>query len=246
MVENTVQNNLHAPAVHLIAEVGKIGVTGIEIENRGHPFDIAGRIAVMLLPALHGMVHVILDHGKMGVNMVIVLHVILMAGGRNEDGVEVDHLNTETLQIIQLLAYPLQVTPVKDPDVGIRHGIIPVLGMLGVADHIIILIVLHIIGGVPVAEAVHHDLILHGTLCPGRGVETGREGKGNAGVRLFTLGQNMGTGLLKGDAETAGLHNKGIGHLVGKAHQFRHIVVVIRIGRILAHEDSHFRLTDIE
>ena len=118
--------------------------------------------------------------------------------------------------------------------------------MLGVADHIIILIVLHIIGGVPVAEAVHHDLILHGTLCPGRGVETGREGKGNAGVRLFTLGQNMGTGLLKGDAETAGLHNKGIGHLVGKAHQFRHIVVVIRIGRILAHEDSHFRLTDIE
>ena len=178
VVEHTVQNNAHAPAVQLFAEGGEEIVALLQVFHAGDPADVFRRIAVMLLPGLHDVIQVIRDDAEMRIDMLVILTVVFMAGGGDKNRVEIKHLDAEILEIVQLVEDALQVAPVEAAVIRIGGWGVPVRHVLGVPDRIIILVIHHIVGRITVAEPIRKDLVLHGTLRPGGHMEPGNEAEG--------------------------------------------------------------------
>ena len=213
--------------MEFFTETRKIGITCIEIVDRSDTFDVARSIPVVFFPVLHRMFHIVFYHGEMRINMVVILYIIFVAGGRNEQWIEIDHFNAEVLQIVQLLADALQIPSVKHAYICLSNGIIPQLGMECVPLHIVILIVLYVVVRIAVAKTVCQDLILHSAFCPGGNVKPRCKGKRKISVRLFVPCKNPGTCFFKGYRARSHFYNKGIGNLIGQAYQFRFIEFII-------------------
>ena len=200
VVEHAVQDDAHAAAVKFLAEGGEERVALFQVFHAGDAADILRRVAVMLFPGLHDMIHIVGDDAEMRINMLVILAVVFVAGRGDKDRVQVEDLNPQVLKIIQLVQDALQVAAVEGADVGIRGGRVPVGNMLGMADGVIIFIVHHVVGGVAVAEAVRKDLVLDGTLSPARHMEAGNEAEGIGGIEIrsvMLIGADAA--LVKGD-----------------------------------------------
>jgi hypothetical protein len=102
----------------------------------------------------------------MRIDMLVVLTVVFVAGGRHENRVEVQHLDPQTLQVVQLVDDPLNVAAVEAADIRVCRTFGPVIHMLGMTDGIIVLIVHDIIGRISVAETIRENLILNGAFGP--------------------------------------------------------------------------------
>ena len=175
VIEYAVQDNLHSPAVKFLTEGGKERIAFLQVFLTGDAADILGRITVMLFPGLHDMIHIVGNHAEVGINMLIVLAIVLMAGRGDEDRIEVKNLNSQILQVIQFIQDTLKIAAVKTADIRITGQGIPVSNMLGVANGVIVLIVHNIIGGVSVAESIREDLVLNGAFGPIGNMKTGNE-----------------------------------------------------------------------
>ena len=184
VVEYTVQDDMHIPAVNLLAKGGEQGVALLQIFHAGYPADILRGIAVMLFPGLHFMIHIIGDNAEMRIDMLIVLAVIFMAGRGDKDRIQVQGFNAQILEVIQLVQDTLQVTAVEGTDIGVSGHSVPVGNMLGVTDDVIILIIRYIVGRIPVEEPVRENLVLHGAFRPAGHMEPRNKPEGIGGIVL--------------------------------------------------------------
>ena len=107
MIEHAVQNHLDPSAVGLLHEPGKEPVAGLQVLPVGSPDHIAARIPVVLRIRLHQTALIPYQNAEMGVNMLVILAVVLVIGGGDENRVEIDSLNPQALKVIQLIPYAL-------------------------------------------------------------------------------------------------------------------------------------------
>ena len=191
MIENAVYDDPHSARVNFLYELGKVRVAFFEVFMRGYPLYISGRIAVVMLPELHAVVQIILDYRDMRVDMVVVLCVVFMVGGRNEQRVEINCLDAQILQVVELCLNALQIAAVEAADVELVGQFIPFHNPLGVSARVIIFVVLYVIRGVAVAEAVGEYLVKYRTLRPFGNLEAGDERKIELGLHVFHTAQTV-------------------------------------------------------
>ena len=102
------------------------------------------------------------DLSEMGIDIIIVLGVVFMVGGGYEEGIEINDVHPQVLQIVQSVHDSLQVSSVEFLHIVGGRVLIPVLYLFRIAAVIEIFPVLHVRAGIPFAEAVRKDLIAHG------------------------------------------------------------------------------------
>ena len=127
------------------------------------------------LPAAFFLFVVLYDPAEMGIDVLIVLGVIFMAGRRQKDGVEIDRLDAKLLQVVQLVHDPLEVAPVKLAVADGRGRLVPVPDGNDRPAHIGVFPVVYVIGPVAVTEAVDEDLVHDRSDRPGRQMKAGHD-----------------------------------------------------------------------
>ena len=125
--------------MRLAHEVGEEPVAGLQIHLISHALSVFVGLGVVdrapgeeSAPFMHYF-------AKVGVNVVIVLRVVLVIGGRHENGIEVDRFNPQLIQIIELVHDPLQVAAVVLARVVWRGRTVPVVDMV---DHTAVICIL--------------------------------------------------------------------------------------------------------
>ena len=103
MVEHTVQDDLHPALMNLGDEIREESIARLEVVGIGHALDVTVGVTVVMVALVEEAVVVMKDYAVVGIHVVIVLNVVFVIGRRNEDGVQVQDLNTELLQIVKLL-----------------------------------------------------------------------------------------------------------------------------------------------
>ena len=98
--------------------------------------------------------------------MIVILTVILVVAGRDKDRIQIDHIHSKFLKIIQLIHNSLKIAAIKFPDSHNRRDLFPVIHFYGSVPDIEIFPCFHIIGRISVTETIHIDLIHHSTLQP--------------------------------------------------------------------------------
>ena len=105
-------------------------------------------------------------HGKVRVDIVVILRIVFMVGRGNEKGIEIDCFNAQILQIVQLLPYSLLVSALNRAHVELVGEFIPFPYTAGMPARIIIFVVAHVVLGIAVTEPVGKNLIKYYPLCP--------------------------------------------------------------------------------
>ena len=186
MVEDTVNDDPHAPGMTGLHKVLKDQVRGLQILPAGGTDPVALRMAVVRVP-VRQQCPIVPGHGThMRIHMPVVLGIILMVGGRHKERVEIDHPHPETVQIVQLLLYALQITAVEAVHIEGLRRCAPVLDPLRISSEIDVLVIQHIVVGISVPEAVDQDLVHDGALDPIRHVVAGNQLEGQR--RVVTVG----------------------------------------------------------
>lgn len=70
-------------------------------------------MGIVIVPLGQTLSAVLHNHPVVGINVVIILAVILMIGGRHEDGVQIQNLHAQILQIVQFVPDSLDISAVK-------------------------------------------------------------------------------------------------------------------------------------
>ena len=96
------QDNLHAAAVDLLHQRGKILVACLQIFLLRDAADIPRRLFIVLLALRQTFPLVPADHAEMRIDIVIVLDIVFMIGRRYKNRVQIDNLYTQILQVVQL------------------------------------------------------------------------------------------------------------------------------------------------
>ena len=187
--------------MHLPAEVGEEIVARLEIGGVGGADAVALRAGGIMG-----------DDGEMGVDMVVVLGVVLMAGGGDEEGVEIDGLHPQALEIVQLLADARQVAAVEAVEIAVAGQLVPGGGNAGRGATVAVLAGNDIVGGVAVAEAVGENLVLDGALGPAGHVVAGQDAEGAVRVREGQGLHRLGAGAEIVEHETLPADEEGVEH----------------------------------
>ena len=109
----------------------------------------------------------------MRIDMIVILTVILMVAGRDKDRIQIDHIHSKLLKIIQLIHNSLKIAAIKFPDTHHSRNLFPVIHFYGSVPDIEIFPCFHIIGRISVTETIHINLIHHSTLQPLRHMISG-------------------------------------------------------------------------
>ena len=135
-------------------------------------------MAVLLIPLCQKFSFVLHNTPEMGIHIVIILNIIFVVGGRDKDRIQIENLHAQILQIIQLIHHPLEIAAVKTPHVhGIRK-LLPVFHPDALIPDVKIFSGQHIVASIPIAEAVHINLVDHRPSGPGRRMEARHNAKG--------------------------------------------------------------------
>ena len=185
VIEHPVYNYAHSACVNFLYEVGKIFVALFEVDFRSYALYIFGRVAVVVFPVLHTVVHIFLDNREVRVDMVVILSIVFMVGGRNEQRIEINSLYAQILQIVEFFSDPLQIAAVETADVEFVGIFIPLGYALRVPARVVIFVVLHVVRGVAVAETVGENLIENGALSPVGNLEARHERKVVFGLNVL-------------------------------------------------------------
>ena len=189
------------------------------------------------------MLHVIGDDPEMGIDMLVILHIVFMAGGGDENRVQVQNLYAEGLQIVQLVQNALQVPAVKGPDVRVRGERGPVGDVLRMADGIIVFVVGHVIGGIPVTETFRKNLILHGSFRPFRNMKAGLKAEG---IRRIVFRESVFHGaasvFVVGNADPVRAFDQETVHDLGRVADNAGLIEIKEIiGAFLFHQRADFQ-----
>ena len=111
----------------------------------------------------------------MGINIIIVLNIIFMVGGGDKQRIEINHLYTQVLEIIHFIQHSLQIPAVEFPYIHLGRISVPVLHTVHMLPDIGIFVGEHVVGGIPIAETVHIDLVHDGALGPVRRLKAGQD-----------------------------------------------------------------------
>ena len=87
VVEHAVQNHPHPAPVNLPDKLRKEAVAGFQVSRRRRADHILFRLAVVHGVLLHQPVLILHNHPEMGINVLVILNVVLVVGGRHKDGV---------------------------------------------------------------------------------------------------------------------------------------------------------------
>ena len=177
MIEDSVKDHSHPALMHLFYKTGEKLIARLQVPDVSGPFLIFARMDIIpgafrqrLAPVRH-------DPAIMRIDIIIILYIIFMIGRRYKEGIEIDHLNAEILQIIQLIHDTLQVPSIKVTDIHRRRKLIPVLYLRSRRSDIDIFPVFHIVCRISIIETIHKDLIHHRSLCPLRGRKSRNDDK---------------------------------------------------------------------
>ena len=186
------------------------------------------------------MILIIDNDAEMGIDMFVVLTVVFMAGGRDENRVQVQYPDAQVLEIIQFIDNSLDVSAVEAAEIGIRGDSIPFRCVFGMADGVIIFIIHHIIGRIAIAEAIHEDLVLHGTFCPVRHMKAGNEPEGIDGIKVQRpVIHNPGTDFIISDGNAVHrLNQETIDDFIFVTDNFCLVVIEKVIRFNLVHQGS--------
>ena len=191
VVKYAVQDHADASHMRFPHEIGEQSVAGLEIGGVRHSGPVFAGLRIVFGAERKDLLRIVHYFAKMRVNVAVILRVIFVVGWRYEDGIEVDPVNAELLQVIQLVHDALQVAAVVLAGVVGRGRTVPVLDLLHAAAVVVVLAGHDVVVGVAVAEAVREDLIEHGSFGPVRRLETGRNIPppvgGQLGLRLDLL-----------------------------------------------------------
>ena len=104
----------------------------------------------------------------MGVDIIIILDIVLVVGRGYEQRIEVDHLHSQLLQVIQLLHDTRQISAVEFCHAEVLRVLPPVRHLAAIGLDIIILVVLYVIRRISIVEAIHQKLVHHRSFRPVR------------------------------------------------------------------------------
>ena len=130
MIEHSVYDYFHASLVHLFHKIGKKPVAGLQILLIGGAEAIFVRLIIGGRSFFHTLAAVFYDAPKMGINVIIILCIILMIRRGYKKRIEIKHLDTQILKIIQLVPYSLKITAVKAAHIHSGRVLLPVLYLI--------------------------------------------------------------------------------------------------------------------
>ena len=172
VIEHPVQNHPHPPLMGFLNDLDQHFVAGFQVFPVRHPADIALRMGVFIFPVLQQPALVLYDLPIVGIHMVVILNIVLVIGGGNKNRVKIQNFHAQVFQIVHLIQDALQIPAVKIPYVHGRGILIPVLYAAALGPDILILVGQHVVGRIPVIEAVHINLVHDRALCPVRRIES--------------------------------------------------------------------------
>ena len=113
VVEHPVKNHPHPPLMDFLHKPGKERIAGFQILLARAALHIA-----VSLPVIRGIrpdqaASVLLDSGKMGIDVLVILAVVLMVGGGYKYRIQIYGLHSQPLDVVQLIPYSLQIPSVK-------------------------------------------------------------------------------------------------------------------------------------
>ena len=197
MIEHSVQNNTNVSLMCLLTQLCEQLVAGFQIPETGNTADITAGIPVVMSTLTQQFSFILQDHTIMRINIIVILNIILVIGRRYKQRIEINGINTQALDIIQLIHNPLKIPAVKTPHIQSQRVIRPVSRTGGRNSiHIQIFSVQYIIGRISVAETIHKNLIENGTLCPSRYMHTRAQHKTIAALCLLSNPKLVVTNLL--------------------------------------------------
>ena len=171
VVENAVQNHLHAALVRLLHQVDKQFIARLQVRLVRHTVNIPRCPHIVLVARPEQIAFVGDNLSEMRINIVIILNIILMVRWRNKHRIQINDLHTEILQIIHLVNDALQIAAVEIADIHLLREAVPVIHLVDLLTDVAVLSRQHIVGRISVAEAVHKNLIHDSALRPVRRME---------------------------------------------------------------------------
>ena len=159
MIKYTVQDDTHPTPVHLLHQSGKQFVAGFQIADITYSFLIFGCMYIVRCAFRQCLAAISHDFSIVRIDIVVILNIIFMIGWGYKQRIKVNHFNPQILKIVQLIQNPLKISSVEITNVqGFRH-LIPVFYLPARRANINIFSILHIIVRIPIAEAIHKNLV---------------------------------------------------------------------------------------
>ena len=174
MVEHAVHNDPHASAVDLLHKLGEKLIAGLKILRVSRADSVSGSVLIVCGVWLQRFPAVFNDAAVVGINMIIILGIVLVIRRRDKQRIKIDDLHPQPLKIIQLVPHSLQISAIKTSHVHGGWVLTPILHLTHRSPDIYILAILDVIRSIPIAEAIHKDLVHDRSLDPLRCVKAWR------------------------------------------------------------------------
>ena len=171
MIKHTVQDHLHPPAVDFFYQLCKQRVACFQIFPVSRPNHIALCLSVVRTVWIYQRTAVPDNPAKMGIDMLVVLAVVFVVGGRYKHRIQINGLYPKALNVIQLIPNALQISSIKTAYIHGRRIFSPVRHTAHRLSDVNILPRLYIIVGISVAKTICKNLVHHRPLSPVRRVK---------------------------------------------------------------------------
>ena len=167
MVKHTIQDYFHASLMDFLHKLCKQFITCLQIPLIGHTLNKFPGMGILAVPLIQkAIIHILHDLAVMGIHILIILNIVLVITWRNKNRVQINNIHSQILQIIQFIHNSLQVTAIKLPHPHYCRNFSPVSYPGSHIANIKIFTILHIIRRIPIAEAIHKNLVHNSTLRP--------------------------------------------------------------------------------
>ena len=172
VIEYAVEYDFYSPLVSFGNNFCEKFVAGFKILFVGNAVNVFGGKAVFFLTVLQKFAFVVHDFADMGIDVIVVLNIVFVVGGRHEKRIEINNVDSEILEIVHLVENALQISAVEFADTHLRGIFIPVGNLLAVSVKICVLIGQNVVALVAVVKSVHVNLVHNGAFCPCGSSET--------------------------------------------------------------------------
>ena len=145
MIENPIQDDLHPAFMGFLHKGDEYLIGGLQILLIRYTRDISGRLGIVQgirRKEISGILH---DLSEMRIHIIIVLYIIFMIGGGYEDGVQINGIHAQILQVIQLVDNALQISSIEISNIHILRVFVPVRDMLYRLPDIAVFVRQHVI-----------------------------------------------------------------------------------------------------
>ena len=166
MIEDPVQDHTDPSPVRLADQVREQPVARLEVRRIRHTELVFAGLCILRRPTGQDLGRVVHYFAKVGVDVAVILRVVLVVGGRDEDRIEVDRVDPQLVEVIELVDDALQVSAVVLARVITRWRTVPVVDVHDLSAVVGVLAGHDVVARVAVAEPVREDLVHHRALGP--------------------------------------------------------------------------------